>query len=171
MRSPAKIKSWLSIEQMFQWLQEAPDQSAHKRRMAIWLTHTGNLNAQKIAEILDISTQTVWLWIRQYNSLGPDGLKRPGRGGRRWGFLSVQQEAELLEPFLQRTRQGRPPKAAEIKPIIEKALGKKVSMPYIYHLLNRHGMSHIIAQTRLKDPPAEEPDNFRKISRPWTRNS
>ena len=170
MRPPARIKSWQSIEQMFQWLQAASEQSAHKRRMAIWLTHTGRLHANKVAQILGVSTQSVRLWIDQYNRLGPDGLDRRGRGGRRWGFMTLQQETDLLKPFIQKAQQGQSLKAAAIKPIIEKKLGRKVSLPYVYRLLNRHGWGRVIAQSQLKDSKTEGIDNFQKIARPWTRN-
>lgn len=170
MRPPAQIKSWLSIERMFQWLQAAPEQSAYKRRMAIWLTHTGRLHAHKVAEVLGISKQAVWLWIDQYNRLGPDGLNRQGRGGRRWGFMTLQQEAELLKPFIQKTQQGQSLKAAAIRPIVERSFGRKVSLPYIYRLLSRHGLGRVIAQSQLKDSKTNRPGNFRRISRPWTRS-
>ena len=169
MRQPAAIKSWLSIEKMFQWLQDAPDESSYKRRTAIWLTHTGKLHAKKVAETLGVSTQAVWSWIRQYNTYGPDGLERKGRGGRRWAFLTIKQEAELLKPFIRRARLGRPPKAAEIKQLIEQKLQRKVSAPYIYRLLHRHGWAEIIAQSKQHVPSDALQDNFKKFSRPWLR--
>ncbi|MHC4396565.1 MAG: helix-turn-helix domain-containing protein [Planctomycetota bacterium] len=169
MRQPAAIKSWLSIEKMFQWLQDAPDESSYKRRMSIWLTHTGKLHANKVAKTLGVSTQAVWLWIRQYNARGPEGLKRRGRGGRRWGFLTTQQESELLKPFIRRARLGSPPKPAEIKQSIEQKLQRKVSAPYIYRLLHRHRWAEIIAQSRQYAPSEAVQDDFKKFSRPWLR--
>jgi len=169
MRQPAEIKSWLSIEKMFQWLQGAVDESSYRRRMAIWLTHTGKLHANKVAETLGVSTQAVWLWIRQYNTYGPDGLERRGRGGRRWAFLSIQEEAELLKPFIQKARLGHPSKPAEIKQLVERKLQKKVSMPYIYRLLHRHRWAEIIAQSKQYVPSDTLQDNFKKFSRPWLR--
>ena len=168
MRKPTYIKSWLSVEKMFKWLQEAPDESAHKRRMAIWLTCTGRLHASKVAEILGISVQAVWLWTHQYNTKGPKGLDRRGRGGRHWAFLSRQRETELLKPFIVRTRSGNVAKASEIRPVFEKELKRKVSMPYIYKLLARHGWSRIIAQ-RQRIQKTTAPDDFKKITRPWLR--
>ena len=114
MRPCARIKPWQSIEKMFQWLQDAADESSYKRRLAIWLTHTGKLHAGKVAEILGVSTQAVWLWIRQYNNAGPGALERKGRGGRCWGFMSLQKETELLKPFIRKARSGYPPKAQVI---------------------------------------------------------
>ena len=169
MRIPAQIKPWLSVEKMFSWLQAAPDESAHKRRMAIWLTHTGQLPASKVAQILGVSVQAVWLWVRQYNSQGPEGLDRQGRGGRRWAFLSQEQETKLLKPFVQQVRSGKVPKASEIRGVVQRELNRTVSMPYIYRLLNRHGWSGIIAQSKRVQTPAV-PDDFRTLTHPWLRD-
>ena len=169
MRAPAYIKSWLSVEKMFQWLQDAPDDESRKRRRAIWLTYTRKLHARKVAKILGVSTQAVWLWVRQYNNHGPEGLNRKGRGGRRWGFMTLQQEAELLKPLMKKIRSGTIPKTAEIKLLVEKKLGRKVSTPYIYRILSRHSWYEKIAQSNLVTGPSAIADNFQKFSQPWLR--
>ncbi|MFC1677725.1 helix-turn-helix domain-containing protein [Planctomycetota bacterium] len=167
MRPPAQIKDWLSIEKMFQWLQSAPDEKSYKRRLCIWLTHTGKLHANKVADILNVSTQAVWLWIGQYNRYGPSGLKRKGRGGRRWAFLTLEQEAELLKPFVKDAKKGKLAQHLMIKDVIEQKLGSKVSSAYVYRLLNRHNFNTIYAQSGNSKKTKE---NFEKLSRPWLRN-
>ena len=137
--------------------------------MAIWLTHTGKLHAPKIAEILGVSTQAVWLWIRQYNKKGPIGLYRKGRGGRRWGFLTIQQETETIKSLAQKAKCGTIPKTFEIKQIVEAKLGKKVSTPYIYRLLNRHHWYETLAQSKAVTTPKTPEDSFKKFSHPWLR--
>jgi len=168
MRPPADIKPYLSVEKMFRWLQNAPDQASYKRRMAIWLTFTGRLHAPKIAEVLGVSSQAVWLWIRQYNTKGPTGLNRKGRGGRRWAFLTLRQEAELLKPLLQKAKSASAPKAAQIREVIEKHLGRKVSMPYVYRMLHRHHWYETIAQSKPVSDLSGQ-DTFERISQPWLR--
>ena len=169
MRSPAQIKDWLPIDQMFRWLQEAPNEASHKRRMAIWLTHTGKLHAHKVANVLGISTQAVWLWIRQYNQAGPTGLVRNGRGGRRRSSMSLKQEIELLAPLIQKARAGHPPKPAAIRQIIQNKLDRPVSMSYVYRLLRRHNWADILARSRsVKGFQADE-NTFAGLSKPWRR--
>jgi len=169
MGSVSRIKPFLSVEKMFKWLQAAEDLAAHKRRMAIWLTFTGDLSANRIADILGVSAQSVWLWIRQYNAFGPAGLDRIGRGGRRWAFLTTEQEIALLKPLLKRARSGSVPKTTEIKEMIEGQFGRKVSMPYVYRLLQRHHWFETIAQSkRVKRPVAS--DTFETLSKPWLRH-
>ncbi|MCK4998456.1 MAG: helix-turn-helix domain-containing protein [Anaerohalosphaera sp.] len=169
MRPPAKIKPHLTIDKMFQWLQNAPDEDAHKRRMAVWLTHTGKLHAKQIAEILEVSMQSVWLWVGQYNDKGPEGLTRTGRGGRRWGFLTPEQEEELLRPYTKKLHQGILTKPLEIKIEIERKIGKPVSMQYVYRLLQRHKWPDLIAQSGLNERQEDQQSQYQKMLRPWQR--
>jgi len=169
MRPPAKIKDWLTVQKMYNWLQNAPDKEAYKRRHAIWLTHTDQLHAQKVAEILDVSIQAVWLWISQYNKFGPEGLQRKGRGGRRRAFFSHQEEREILKPFLQKARSGNPPKTNIIKAHIEDNLRRKVSKAYIYKLLQRHRWASIIAQSNLKQASLTQDESFERFYQPWRK--
>jgi len=169
MRPPAQITNWLSLDKMFRWLQAAPDEASHKRRMAIWLTHTGRLHANKVAEALGVSTQAVWLWILQYNRTGPAGLERRGRGGRRWGFITPEQETKLLRPLIQRARAGHPPKPSTIREIIENELNGPVSMSYVYRLLGRHNWAGIIAQSQHRARAQKGSDTFANLAKPWQR--
>jgi transposase len=171
MRPPSVIKEWLTAKKMFQWLQGAPDEETYRRRLVVWLTYTNKIHAGKVAELLGISKQAAWLWISQYNKYGPQGLERRGRGGRRWGFLTIEQEDKILKPFIEKIKSGQLVKPVLVKEVIEKNLNKKVSMPYVYRLLSRHNWSEAIIQSasQTKPLPAGYTD-FQKISRPWLRS-
>jgi transposase len=171
MRPPPVIKEWLTAGKLFQWLQSAPDEETHRRRLVIWLTYTNKMHSRKVAELLGISKQAVWLWISQYNEYGPSGLERQGRGGRRWGFLTAEQEDKILKPFIEKIKSGQLVKPIVIKEVIEKELDKKVSMPYIYRLLSRHNWSEAIVQSAapIKQTLTRYTD-FQKLSRPWLRS-
>lgn len=169
MRPPAEIKDWLTTEQMRQWAGEAPDEASGKRRMAIWLTHNERMHAHEVAESLGVSVQAVWLWIGQYNEDGPDGLLRTRRGGRRWGFMSPDEETLFLKPFIGEARAGTPPTPAEIRSAVEKHLNKDVSMSYVYRLLRRHGWAEILAQSHQMKVSRRDADTFGELARPWSR--
>jgi transposase len=171
MRPPAHIQPHLPLDGMLRWVKDSPDEHAHKRRMAIWLTRKGRLHAAKVAEAVGVSVQAVRLWIGQYNRAGPGGLERKGRGGRRRAFLSVNEESRILRPFLSRVRTGDVPRASEVKSAVETLLGRRVSMAYIYKLLSRHGWAQTAAQSQgaTTSPPR---DTFAAITppsqrRPW----
>ena len=53
-----------------------------------------------------VSKQAVWLWIGQDNQSSPEGLRRSGRGGRRWSLLELKEELRVLERWTQRAQQG-----------------------------------------------------------------
>jgi len=154
---------------MFQWVQNAPDQAAYRCRMAVWLTHTGRLHAAKVAHILGVSKQAVWLWVRQFNEQGPEGLERNGRGGRRWGLMTLSQEGELLRPLIKLARSGRAPKPEAVKQIVEDKLQRKVSKSYIYKLLRRHGWADTLRQAQSPTSPSGDSDTFDRLAKPWLR--
>ena len=168
MKPPARIKPWMSLDEMGVWVREAPTRQAYQKRLAIWLTSLYSFHAHQLADMLQVSRQAVWLWIGQYNREGPGGLDRKGRGGRRKALMTPQQEKEILRPFLRQARAGRPAKVTAIKEAVQRELGKKVSSPYVYALLTRHGWARTIAESRLASSSREE-DTFTRLSTPWRR--
>jgi transposase len=72
------------------------------------------------------------------------------RGGRRRQNMSFEQEAQLLEPFFQKAREGKPFVVADIRKAYETAIGKKVPASTVYRILARHGWRPLRAD-RSKD--------------------
>ena len=166
MHRPARIKPWLSEEELLVWVREAPSREAYQKRLAIWLTFIGPFHAHQVATMLGVSKQAVWLWVGQYNNNGPDGLNRQGRGGRRWSYLTWSQEEELLSSFEKRAVSGELITAKQMLPEIGQAAGREVSLAYVYRLLKRHQWRklgprprHVKANTRFQE-------EFKKNSRP-----
>ena len=84
MKMPAQISPWLTDEELATWVREAPSQDAYKKRLAIWLTRKGPFHAHRVSDLLQVSKQAVWLWIKQYNQGGPDSLDGgPGQDSAR----------------------------------------------------------------------------------------
>lgn len=138
MRGPAQIASWMTDEELAAWVRDAPDAEALRKRLAIWMTHTGPFAAHRVADLLQVSKQAVWLWVGQYNHEGPESLDRKGRGGRRWGFLSLDAEASFLRRLDERAGNGEILTAKQILPEIIRETGRDVSLAYVYGLLRRH---------------------------------
>ena len=171
MRPAARIKEWMSQDEMLQWLRESPDKASYRRRMAIWLTYAGRVHAHKAASMLGVSTQSMWAWISQYNTFGPTGLIRQGRGGRKWAFMSINEEKEILLNLLEHKKSLRLPDTNVVKSAVEKKLGKKVSLPYIYKLLKRHNWPGLEYQAKTESSDQKTGDSFRKFARPWKRKT
>lgn len=165
MRPPAKLEPWFSADQLVAWMQEAADKASYQRRLAVWLTHLGPFPAAEVAAMLGVSKQAVWKWISEYNQRGPDGLDREGRGGRRWGLLSEEQEKAVLERFAARARSGDIVSAKQLLPEICKAAGREVSLAYVYKLLHRQQWRKLAPRPRHvnQDPAAQAA--FKQTSR------
>jgi transposase len=138
MKMPAQISPWLSDEQLASWVRESPNLDAYKKRLAIWLTRRGPLHAHRVSDLLQVSKQAVWLWIKQYNQGGPDSLDRKGRGGRRRAYLSLEDEKALVEKLQTQVAKGQARRAKELLPEVLQAVGQNVSVAYVYRLMQRH---------------------------------
>ena len=139
MRRPALIHPWQSEKRLEAWVRQARSREEYQRRLAIWMTLTGPFPAHRVASLLVVSKQAVWLWVSQYNRQGPEGLQRRGRGGRRRAYLSLPQETALLRSLQRDARRGEVPTARQVQVEISKVTHKKVSISYIYRLFGRIG--------------------------------
>lgn len=82
----------------------------------------------------------------------------PARGGRHHAHFTPEQEAELLEPFLERARTGGVLVVSEVKPALEAALGRPMALSTVYNLLHRHGWRKLAPDKRhpQSDPQAQQ---------------
>ena len=165
MRKPSALSPWYTTAQLTAWVKEAPDKTAYQRRLAIWLTHTGPFPAHRVADLLAVSTQAVWKWLGEYNTRGPDGLDRKGRGGRRWGLMTLDQERAFLAEQLALAESGDLLTAKQLRPALSKAVGQEVSLDYVYALLHRHEWRKLAPRPHhaKRDPATAEA--FKKNSR------
>ena len=162
MRPAAKIRHWQSEAEMLAWVQEAPDKQTYCRRMAVWLTRTGQMHAHKVANMLGVSKQAVWLWVRQYNQRGPKGLDRQGRGGARRAVLDEKEAKRLVEQLRRSRRAGPTPTGRQIQSFLTESLGRKVSLSYAYGFLRDYER----AERGLSRGHGE----FRKLAQPWQQH-
>ncbi len=138
MRKPSSLTLWFTALQLMAWVKEAPDKAAYQRRLAVWLTQAGPFSAHRVAELLAVSTQAVWKWLGEYNTVGPSGLDGKGRGGRRWGWMTLDEERAFLARHLRQAEAGDLLTAKQLRPALQKAVGHEVSLAYVYGLLHRH---------------------------------
>jgi transposase len=141
--------------------QDAPE---YQRRLSIWLAYLEHWPAHRIARVLGVSVPAIWQWVSQYNNQGPGGLLRRGRGGRRWAFLSLEQEARLLADLQEQAGRGQVLTAKQVMPRLRQAAGRKVSLDYVYRLLHRHGWrklaprpAHVKADLELQEAFKKKP--------------
>ena len=123
------------------------------------------MSLEQTAQITGLSVSWVSKQRNRFIQGKPVGdASVPARGGRHRENFTLQEEAALLESFLEQSRQGGVLVVGQIKPHIEAALGRSVSLSSVYALLHRHNWRKLAPDKRhpQSDPLAQEE---------WKKNS
>ena len=90
--------------------------------------------------------------------------KLPKQGGRHRESFSRETEAKLLQPFLAEADKGGILVVSQIKPALEKALGRSIALATAYNILHRNGWRKLVPDKShpKSDPQAQEA--FKKTS-------
>jgi transposase len=137
MSRPTRVAPWKTRDELLAWLKEASTKGEYQRRLVIWMAVVQPMPAVNVAEALGISMQAVWKWTSEYNRLGPDGLDRIGRGGRRRALLSLSAERALVVKV--RALQSREPRPSlrSLLPEVRRTVRREVPLHYLYRLMTR----------------------------------
>jgi transposase len=139
MRPKTKIKAWLCESELIKWVKTAKTVKQYKRRLAIKLSQIQLLRNDEIAEILDVSDQTVWNWLHRYNKKGPEQFDFKVRGGRRRQILTPKQEKAMFRQFKKQLKSNKIDSIADFVPAMSKTAEREVSYQYVYKLFKRLG--------------------------------
>lgn len=85
-------------------------------------------------------------------------------GGRRYGYMSMDQERQFLSGFFDRASQGGAINAGEIKRAFEALVGQKVAKTTIYRMLDRHGWRKIMPRPHHPKSDAKAQKGFKKTA-------
>lgn len=93
------------------------------------------------------------------------------RGGRRKACFTREEEAAVLKPFFDSASKGGVLVVSQIKPTLEKALGRPMALSTVYALLHRQGWRKLAPDKRhpKSDPAAQE--DWKKNSQKRSRKS
>lgn len=84
------------------------------------------------------------------------------RGGRRYGYMTIEQERQFLSGFLDKAANGGILVVSEIKRYFEAQVGHGVAQSTIYRMLDRHDWRTIIPRPRHKESNLEAQEGFKK---------
>ena len=99
------IKDHLEQEQIRKEMQGSETREQFQRWQAIYLLVKG-LRVEQVAEYVGVAKGTIHQWVFQYNHQGPGSCSLQGRGGRRFGIMSVEEKADLLEGIRAEAERG-----------------------------------------------------------------
>jgi len=163
---PTKLINHLDAEGLKKQMKASTNREQFQRWQVIFLSSKG-LTSEVVADYVGTTKGTVHQWVFQYNHHGPDGVLLQGRGGRRFGLLTLDEERSLLEQIRSKAEQGSIITASAVKVRIEEKTGKAVSEDYIYDVLHRHGWRKVMPRPRHPKADNEKQEEFKKNSRSW----
>ena len=152
-------------EQAIQVIASAQTLEQLRQAQAVVLPVLFAMSLEQTAQITGLSVSWVSKQRNRFIQGKPVGdASVPARGGRRRENFTLQEEAALLQPFLQQAREGGGLVVGQIKPLIDAALGRSVSLSSVYALLHRHNWRKLAPDKRhpQSDPLAQEE---------WKKNS
>jgi len=83
-------------------------------------------------------------------------------GGRRSGYMTIDQERQFLSEFLDQAAHGGILVVSKIQQAFELKVGHKVAESTIYRMLDRHDWRTIIPRPRHPNSNAEAQEGFKK---------
>jgi transposase len=89
-------------------------------------------------------------------------LQESNWGGRRHGYMTIEQERQFLSRFLDQAANGGVLVVSEIKRALEALIGRKVAKTTIYRMLDRHDWRTIIPRPRHPNSNVEAQEVFKK---------
>lgn len=164
MAGVTRAAAHLSGEEVARRWQHDPRPLCRQRWLIIYQALVDPREAAQIAKHCGVSTTTVHHLISAYNRRGVAAVETAGKGGRRYQYLTLEQEQQFLAPFFAQARVGSISTAAQIKQAFEAQVGHEVAESTIYRLLDRHGWRKLVPRpVHPKADPAEQAA-FKKTS-------
>jgi transposase len=137
----------------------------HRRWLVIWRALVDPRPALEIALHTGVSVSTVHNVVSQYNRFGPKAIEGREHGIRRRCYLSRDQEAEFLKPFLEIASTGELCVAGRIKEALEELVGHGVHHSTVYRMLHRNGWREIVPRPAHPEAKEKTQEAFKKSSR------
>lgn len=145
-------------------MDEAPRSLYRKRWRIIYHALVDPQPAEVIALHCGVAKDTVHKLISRYNRFGIAAIETPGKGGRKRFYLSLEQEKQFLEPFVERAKSGSIVTCAEIHSAYESRVERNVDESTIYRLLARHGWRKIVPRPKHPKADRQKQEAFKKTS-------
>src|SRR6266511_5991694 len=159
-----RVAPHLTLEEVKQKLDTATKPWLRQRWLVIYTALLDPRPAAEIAIQLGVSRPFVAKITSLYKRFGPQGLETVGPGGRRNEYLSKDEEAAFLAPFLDRAAQGEIVTAKTIRQAFEQRVGHAVDESTIYRLLQRHQWRKVMPRPYHPESDPDAQATFKKTS-------
>jgi transposase len=165
MRTPQPLPEG-TAERLAALLKEAKDKAEYQRIQCVWLRAALGLRAAQIATALGWQVGSVRQVQSDYLRQGEAVLRSKPAGGRHRQNLTIEQEKELLLPFLEQAEAGGVLVVAPVQAAYEAAVGRPVHHSVVYRALHRQGWRKIMPRPKHPKASEEAQEAFKKTARP-----
>jgi transposase len=169
MRTPQPLPEG-TAERLAALLKEAKDKAEYQRIQCVWLRAALGLRAAQIATALGWQVGSVRQVHSDYLRQGEAVLRSKPAGGRHRQNLTIEQEKELLLPFLEQAEAGGVLVMAPVQAAYEAAVGRPVHHSVVYRALHRQGWRKIMPRPRHPKASEEAQEAFKKSCPPSSRS-
>ena len=132
-----------------------------KRLLCIKLKIENNMNSEEIAEIIGYTSASVRRLLLNYYHKGLESILWKKKTGNRRN-LALEEEKELIKPFLEFADQGKMLIITDIQKSYEERVGHEVPKSTIYRMLKRQGWRKIMPRSKHPKSKPEEFDAYKK---------
>src|SRR3954464_12680510 len=154
-----------TAEQLAPLLKEARSKAEYQRVQCVWLRATLGLSSRQVAEILAWQASSVRHVQARYLQQGEAALRDKPHGGRPHAHLTVEEEQNLLAPFIEKAKRGAVVVAAPVCQAYEDQLGYPVHHSLVYRALHRQGWRKVQPRPKHPKADAEAQEEFQKTAR------
>jgi transposase len=165
MRTPRPLPEG-AAERLAALLKEAHSKAEYQRIQCVWLRAALGLRAPQIATALGWQVGSARQVHSDYLRHGEAVLRSKPAGGRHRQNLTMEQEKELLLPFLQQAEAGGVLVVGPVQATYEAAVGRSVHHSVVYRALHRQGWRKIMPRPRHRKASEEAQEAFKKAARP-----
>jgi len=160
-----KAEMVVDVPALKKQMKKTKNKSEFQRLQCLLLRVTDpEMTAAQIGTAVGLCTSSVWHIHSQYLHNHDIERFRETRGGRHRANMSIEEEEELLKPFLQEASKSQMVVVTPIKSAYEKKVGHEVAKSTIYRMLKRHGWRKIVPYKRHPKANKEEQEAFKKTS-------
>ena len=137
-----------TISALAERLKKAKGRPEFQRIQCVLIRATLGSSAAEIARLLGWSTPTVHVIHSRWAKEGDAIFDLKAKGGRRNEYLTLEEEAEFLHPFLDKAEAGGILNMNEIKKAFEVRVGRHVAKSTVYRMLERHDWRKVAPRSR-----------------------
>lgn len=126
-----------------------------ERRMRVLVMRSEGKRLREIAEATGYGHAHITNLIRKYFEEGLSAISEKHYGGNHRN-MSVEEEADFLEPYQQQAEEGRILNVGEIEAAYKEKVGHSIGSSQIYRVLQRHGWRKVMPRSRHPKKASEE---------------